>query len=80
MAISKLKKELGANLIAVPFTWLVDKGHLGELQDPATFFACNGTAYTPPAAAQPAYPFIPPGASTAEQECLFAENKPAQTK
>ena len=69
-AVRKLEKELGANLIAVPCTWGVNKGHLGELQDPATFLARNGTAYTPPIAAPPAYPIIPPAATTAERERL----------
>ena len=77
MAVRKLEKELGANLIAIPCSWGVNKGHLGELQDPATFLACNGTAYTPPAAAPPAYPIIPPGAATAEHKCLQAKNKTA---
>ena len=38
-AVRKLKKELGANLIFVPCSWGVNKGHLGELQEPATFLA-----------------------------------------
>ena len=79
-AIRKLKKELGGNLIAVPCSWGVNKGHLGELQDPATFLACNKTAYTPLAAAPPAYPIIPPGAATAERERLRAKNETAQNK
>ena len=45
-AIRKLEKELGANLIAVDCPWGHNKGHLGELQDAATFLACNGIAYT----------------------------------
>lgn len=79
-AVRKLEKELGANLIAVPCAWGVNKGHLGELQDPATFLARNGTAYTPPAAAPPAYPIIPPAATTAERERLRAENDTSQTE
>ena len=78
-AVRKLEKELGANLIAVPCSWGVNKGHLGELQDPATFLARNGAAYTPPAAAPPAYPVIPPGTITAERERLRAENEIAQS-
>ena len=38
-AVRKLEKELGANLIAVPCSWGIGKGHLGELQDAATFLA-----------------------------------------
>lgn len=79
-AVRKLEKELGANLIAVPCTWGVGKGHLGELQDAATFLARNGAAYTPPAAAPPAYPIIPPGSTAAVRERLRAENETAQSE
>ena len=79
-AVRKLEKELGANLIAIPCTWRVNKGHLRELQDPATFLTCNGTECTPPEAAPPAYPIIPPGATTAERERLRAKNETAQNK
>jgi hypothetical protein len=53
----------------------VNKGHLGELHDPATFLARNGAPYAPPAAAPPAYPDIPAGAPTAAREQLRAENE-----
>ena len=79
-AIRKFKKELGANFIAIPCSWGVNKGHLGELQDPATFLACNGTAYTPPPPALPEYPIIPPRAATAECKRLRAKNETAQNK
>jgi hypothetical protein len=55
----------------------VNKGHLGELHDPATFLARNGAPYAPPAAAPPAYPDIPAGAPTAAREQLRAENENA---
>ena len=77
-AVRKLEKELGANLIAVPCSWGIGKGHLGELQDAATFLARNGAPYTPPAAAPPAYPDIPPGTTSAIRERLRAENETAQ--
>jgi hypothetical protein len=76
-AVRKIKKELAANLIAIPCSWGVNKGHLGELHDPATFLARNGAPYAPPAAAPPAYPEIPAGAPTATREQLRAENETA---
>eukprot|EP00970_Alexandrium_tamarense_P011559 scaffold2534_cov176-Alexandrium_tamarense.AAC.1 len=76
-AIRKLEKELAANLIAVPCSWGVNKGHLGELHDPATFLARNGAPYAPPATAPPAYPDMPAGATTAAREQLRAENENA---
>ncbi len=56
----------------------MNKGHLGELHDPATFLARNGAPYAPPAAAPPAYPDMPAGATTAAREQLRAENELAQ--
>ena len=77
-AIRKLEKELAANLIAVPCSWGVNKGHLGELHDPATFLARNGAPYAPPATAPPAYPDMPVGATTAAREQIRAEHELAQ--
>jgi hypothetical protein len=74
-AIRMLEKELAANLIAVPCPWGVNKGHLGELHNPATFLARNGAPYAPPAVAPPAYPDMPAGATTAAREQLRAENE-----
>ena len=73
-AVRKLEKELGANLIAVDCPWGLNKGHLGKLQDAATFLARNGTAYTPPAHAPLPYPAIPPGTIAAKSERLKAKN------
>eukprot|EP00970_Alexandrium_tamarense_P006376 scaffold1087_cov138-Alexandrium_tamarense.AAC.2 len=77
-AIRKLEKELGANLIAVPCSWGVNKGHLGELHDPAIFLARNGAPYAPPAAAPLAYPDMPVGATTAAREQIRAEHELSQ--
>nr|ACA60896.1 gag protein [Thalassiosira pseudonana] len=77
-AIRKLEKELGANLIAVPCSWGVNKVHLGELHDPAIFLARNGAPYAPPEAAPLAYPDMPVGATTAAREQIRAEHELAQ--
>ena len=37
IAIKKMEKELGSNLIAVPCLWGRNKGHFGILQDAAVF-------------------------------------------
>ena len=77
-AMKKLEKELAANLIAVACPWGVGRGYLGELLPAAIFQARYGAPYTPPAAAPPAYPVIPPGATTALREELRATNEEAQ--
>ena len=69
-----LRKQLGANLIAVDCPWGQQKGQLGLLQDPASFTAQNGGAYTPPAIQPPSYPVIPPGTSTSDRERMQASN------
>lgn len=76
-SIKNLEKELGANLIAVPCPWGVQKGHLGILQDPAVFFQRNGQAFTPPALPPPSYPVIPPGSTVAQREQLKSDNNRA---
>jgi hypothetical protein len=76
-AVRKLEKELGDNLVAVECPWGHRKGHLGKLQDAATFLARNGAAYTPSAHAPPPYPNIPTGTTTAERKHLEAENETA---
>jgi hypothetical protein len=76
-AVRKLEKELGTNLIAVDCPWGLNKGHLGELQDAATFLAHNGAAYNPPADAPLPYPAIPAGTIAAKREHLKAENETA---
>jgi ribosomal protein S10 len=77
-AMKKLEKELASNLIAVDCPWGINRGYLGELLPAAIFQVRYGAAYTPPAAAPPAYPVIPPGATTAAQEELRATNEEAQ--
>ena len=77
-AMKKLEKECDANLIAVACPWGVGQGYLGDLLPAAIFQARYGAPYTPPAAAPPAYPVIPPGATTAIREELRATNEEAQ--
>jgi hypothetical protein len=60
-----LKKELAANLMAVPCPWGHGKGHLGLLQDPVLYLQCNGAALVIPNAAPPKYPLNPPAAAPA---------------
>ena len=78
-AMKQWKKEMSSNLISVsmPADWGRGKGLLGELQDAAIFLARNGAAYNPPAAAPPAYPVIPNGATTSQREELRATNATA---
>ena len=78
-AMKQWKKEMSSNLISVsmPADWGRGKGLLGELQDAAIFLARNGAAYNPPAAAPPAYPVIPVGATTTQREELRATNATA---
>jgi hypothetical protein len=56
-------RDLTANLMAVSCPWGHEKDHLGLLQDPAIYQACNGAAFTIPAAEPPAYPVVPVGAT-----------------
>ena len=51
-----------------------NKGHLGLLQDPSIYLACNGAAFTIPANEPPTYPVIPTGATTQAREELCATN------
>jgi len=76
-AIRKLENELVANLIAVECPWGHNIGHLGELQDAATYLAHNGAPYAPPVHAPPAYPIISPGTATADREHLHTKNEDA---
>eukprot|EP00804_Cyclotella_cryptica_P005893 CCRYP_000166-RA/>CCRYP_000166-RA protein AED:0.85 eAED:0.85 QI:0/0/0/0.5/1/1/2/0/216 len=78
-AVCKLEKELGANLIVVNCPWGLNKGHLGELQDAATFLARNGATYTPPGHTPLPYPALPPGTIAAKHERLKAKNETALT-
>jgi hypothetical protein len=58
-----LKKELAANLMAIPCPWGHMKGHLGLLQDPTFYLQRNGASYTVPSTAPPDYPINPPTAA-----------------
>ncbi len=62
--------ELTANLMAVSCPWGHNKGHLGLLQDPAIYLACNQAAFTIPANEPPTYPLITAGATAQAQEEL----------
>ena len=44
-----LKKELAANLMAIPCPWGHNKGYLGLIQDPAICLQQNRGAYNTPA-------------------------------
>eukprot|EP00804_Cyclotella_cryptica_P023348 CCRYP_000481-RA/>CCRYP_000481-RA protein AED:0.56 eAED:0.26 QI:0/-1/0/1/-1/1/1/0/407 len=78
IAMKKLEKELAANLIAIHCPWGHGHGYLGELLPAALFQARYGAVYMPPAAAPPAYPNIPPGATIPAREELRATNDEAQ--
>jgi hypothetical protein len=68
-----LKKELAANLMAIPCSWGHGKGNLGLLQDPVFYLQRNGTSYTVSGAAPPDYPINPPAAAPA-CEAAWAAN------
>jgi hypothetical protein len=65
--IKTIIRELLANLMAISCPWGHSKGHLGLLQDPAIYLACNGEAFNMPHVEPPAYPVIPAGAMTADR-------------
>ena len=66
--------ELTTNLVAVSCPWGHGKGHLGLLQDPTIYAACNGEAFTIPANKPPAYPVMPNGATAPQHKELQANN------
>ncbi len=70
--IKKVICEVLANLMAISCPWGHSKGHLGLLQDPAIYLACNGEAFNIPHIEPPAYPVIPAGAMTANPKELCA--------
>jgi hypothetical protein len=49
-----------ANLMAISCKWGHSKGHLGILQDPAIYLACNGEAFNIPHIEPMTYPVIRP--------------------
>jgi hypothetical protein len=65
---------LSANLMAISCPWGHSKGHLGLLQDPAIYLACNREAFNISHVESPAYPVIPAGATTANREELCTTN------
>ncbi len=69
--------KLLANLMAISCPWGHSKGHLGLLQDPAIYLACNGEAFNTPHIEPLAYPVIPAGATTAVHKELNATNAAA---
>jgi hypothetical protein len=69
--------KLPANLMAIFCPLGHSKGHIGLLQDPSIYLACNGEAFNIPNIEPPAYPVISAGATTANQEGLRATNATA---
>jgi hypothetical protein len=70
-------RKLSANLMAISCPWGHSKGHLGLLQDPAIYLACNWEAFNIPQIEPPDYPVIPAGATTAKRKELCATNAAA---
>jgi hypothetical protein len=66
--------KLLANLMAISCPWGHSKGHLGLLQDPAIYLACNREAFNIPHIEPPAYPVISAGITTANRKELHATN------
>jgi hypothetical protein len=69
--------KLSANLMAISCPWGHSKVHLGLLQDPAIYLACNGEAFNIPHIEPPAHPVIPAGATTAKHKELCTTNAAA---
>jgi hypothetical protein len=63
--------------MAVSCPWGHEKGHLGLLQDPTIYLACNGALFDIPTAKPPVYPIIPTGATAPQHEKLRATNAAA---
>jgi hypothetical protein len=72
--IKMVIRELTANLMAVSCPWGHGKGHLGLLQDPTMYAACNGAAFTIPVNEPLAYPVMPNGATAPQHKELHANN------
>ncbi len=69
--------NLSTNLVAISCPWGHSKGHLGLLQDPAIYLACNREAFNIPHVEPLAYPVIPAGATTTNRGELCATNAAA---
>jgi hypothetical protein len=67
-----LKKELAANIMAIPCPWGHGKGHLGLLQDPVLYLQHNGAAFTVSTVAPPEYLLNPPAAAPAQEAAQAA--------
>jgi hypothetical protein len=72
--IKTVIRELLANLMATSCPWGHSKDHLGLLQDPAIYLACNGEAFNIPHVELPTYPVIPADATTTNREELRTTN------
>ncbi len=70
-------RELTANLMAVSCPWGHEKGHLGLLQDPIIYLACNGAQFDIPTAKPPAYPTVPTRATAPQCKESQATNAAA---
>jgi hypothetical protein len=70
-------QELTANLMAVSCPWGHEKGHLGLLEDPTIYLACNGAQFNISTAEPPAYPIVPTRATTPQRKELRATNAAA---
>jgi hypothetical protein len=75
--IKTVNRKLLAILMAISCPWGHSKDHLGLLQDPAIYLACNGEAFNIPHIEPPAYPVIPAGAMTADSKETCATNAAA---
>ncbi len=60
--------------MAISCPWGHSKGHLGLLQNPTIYLACNGEAFNIPNIEPLAYPVIPADATTAKHKELCATN------
>jgi hypothetical protein len=70
-------RKLSTNIMAISCLWGHSKGHLGLLQDPAIYLACNGEAFNISQIEPPVYPVIPAIATTAKCEELCATDTAA---
>jgi hypothetical protein len=70
-------QELTPNLMAVSCPWGHEKGHLGLLQDPTIYLACNEAQFDIPTAKPPAYPIVPTRANAPQCKELWATNAAA---
>jgi hypothetical protein len=67
-------RELTANLMVVSCPWGHGKGHLGLVQDPTIYAACNGAAFNIPTNKPPAYPVMLNGTTAPQREDLHTNS------